>query len=55
MLPSIISTSRFVIGMPRPVPSVFDTVEVSSRLNCSKMCFWYSALMPMPVSRTWNS
>ena len=31
------------------------TVEFSSRVNSSKMCFWNSSLMPMPLSLMRNS
>ena len=50
--PPISSTSFFTIASPRPVPSVLLSVEVRSRSNASKACFWNSSSMPIPVSCT---
>ena len=46
------STMYLVMAMPRPEPSVFWTRVSSSRLKESKITFWYSWDMPMPVSLT---
>ena len=52
MSPSMASTMYLVMVMPRPVPSIFRTRLLSSRTKDSKIRFWNSSLMPMPVSRT---
>ena len=51
MLPFIISTMFFVMGMPRPVLPNLLVAEESSCENASKSFGRYSLLMPMPVSR----
>ena len=55
MVPPIRSTMFLVMERPRPVPWMPLTVELSSRVNSSKMCFWNSLLMPMPLSLMRNS
>ncbi len=53
--PFIISTIFLVMAMPKPVPWMPLMVEFRSRSKGSKMCSTNSWLMPMPVSRIWNS
>ena len=50
--PMASTTIYFVIAIPRPVPSVFCTLALSSRLNDSKIFFWYSSDIPIPLSFT---
>lgn len=52
MVPFISSTMYLVMAMPRPVPSVRCTRWVSSRAKDSKIFFWNSSDIPMPVSLT---
>ena len=52
MVPPISSTMYLVMAMPRPVPSVRWTRALSSRAKESKIFFWNSSDMPMPVSWT---
>ncbi len=52
MVPPMASTIHFVIAIPRPVPSVLSTWAVFSRVNVSKIVFWNSGVMPIPLSRT---
>ncbi len=40
---------------PKPVPPYFLVVELSAWVNRSKIVFFYSGLMPIPVSMTSNS
>src|SRR5262249_47870667 len=50
--PPCISTMRFEIASPRPVPPFFRVLELSTCWNSSKILPWSSAAMPGPVSRT---
>ena len=55
MVPPIISTMFFVMDIPRPVPWIPLVVEVLSRVKESKISFWNSFDMPMPLSLIRNS
>ena len=52
MVPCIISTSLFTMGIPSPVPSILLSVVLFSLENSSKMWGRKSSDMPMPLSRT---
>ena len=47
--------TTFVIAIPRPVPGNFVRLPVCSCANGSKICFWNSSVIPIPVSRQINS
>ena len=49
-VPPIRSTSFFTIPMPMPLPSIWVIVEVRSLSNASKICFWNSSAIPIPLS-----
>ncbi len=55
MVPPIMSMMFLEMASPRPVPWMPLTVALCSLVNGSKMCFWNSSVMPMPLSRTLNS
>src|SRR6516162_6231987 len=54
MLPFIISTRRFEMESPRPVPPYLRVVEVSAWENAWNSRALCSGVMPMPLSRTAN-
>ena len=45
------SVSRFVIAMPRPLPSILSVRLSFSRVKGSKICSRYSGFIPMPLSK----
>src|SRR5262249_49214775 len=50
--PPCISTMRFAIARPRPVPPFFRAVELSACWNSSKILTWSASEIPGPVSAT---
>ena len=50
IVPPIRSTSFFTIPIPMPMPSIWVIVEVRSLSNASKICFWNSSVIPIPLS-----
>jgi len=50
ILPFIKSTSFFTIPMPSPLPSIPLSDEDRSCENDSKICFWNSSDIPIPLS-----
>src|SRR5262249_20909184 len=50
--PPCISTMRFAIARPRPVPPFFRVVELSACWNSSKIFAWSASEIPGPVSAT---
>ena len=52
MEPPIISTTFFVMAMPRPVPSIRSVMSLSSRSKGSNRRSMNSGDMPRPVSCT---
>ena len=55
MVPPIFSTSFLEMAIPSPVPANFVRLPVCSCANGSKIYFWNSSVIPIPVSRQTNS
>ena len=55
MVPFIMSTRLLVMAMPSPVPWMPLMVVLRSRVKASKIVFWNSGFMPMPLSQMVNT